>query len=424
MKKIIYILALATAFAACNPETLQDIYDDIPDKPYAVTGVEYTLTDADYTDISAAAVADATDEVTTNMSKDVDASKTLNSFASPNAYVPAVLKRRFHALEKGSAVNVTYAYKDDAPAYVRALGAAPSHTVTTDEYQSAGATMNYFTPSTSAVSSLPAILSAANPDAVQGDLVVVTYKTADTDPGSVSPTRLAEDFSGYIPATAAPYTKWDQNGWTQVITQGDGTKYWQVRSRVVSGTTTLYAQMSANGGTVEVSESYVISPLVDLSQTTENNFSFDICVGYWNYAGLSVLITEDANCLTTPATVTWTDVTSSFTIPTEPTGGYAPEYVSAGTLDLDINFSGKKIYIAFKYNGDNTDSEAPQTTTFQIDNVLVKGTAPDGGGDVPTRDETAIYTFNGTTWVVYRDAISVQPADYAAMGVAYLTTGN
>ncbi len=216
----------------------------------------------------------------------------------------------------------------------------------------------------------------------------------------------------------ANYDKWEDADWTQVITQG--TKNWQVRFY----NDNLYGQMSANGGADEISEAYMISPEIDLSATTNNFFSFNVCAGYWNYNSLSVLITEDAAALTTPADVAWDDVSACFLIPQEPASGYGT-LSPAGTISLR-KYDGKKIYIAFKYYGEKGTGNT-WTSTYQVDNISV-GSLPAAAASNAVAaqavistpvEQKAIYTYNGTAWVPYPGAIILNPADYVAMGSNY-----
>jgi hypothetical protein len=402
------MVAAAVAFSACN-EMLDDVYGEL-DNTVVVPlnkGVDYTLQEADYTAISTAALKDFTSKADSILAVAVKTTGALNSFATADKYVPAVLAKAFPALNKNSTAQVSYAYAED---YLATLAGAPTHTLTAADYETvrgAGTTIRCLSPVMSPATKLPVVLKTRFPNAQKGDVTLATYKYADEEP-SADPTCLSEDFTSFAPATASPYTKWEGNGWTQVITQGGGTKYWRVRTRNGSN----YAEFSANGGENEVTEAYIVSPLVDLTQTTNNLFSFDLVVGYWNYNGLEVLITEDATALTNPAGVTWDTVTKNFNIPEVPVSTYG-DMVTAGALNLDADYAGKKIYIAFKYNGE-TGTGNTHTTTYQIDNILVSN----------VREENAIYTYSGTAWAAYPDAVILNPADYTAMGLTTISAAN
>lgn len=253
---------------------------------------------------------------------------------------------------------------------------------------------------------------------------LVSFKVADQEPG-VSPTRLEENFSSYEGSpTSAPYRVADGNGWTNIVTAGNHA-FW-IRTRASGGATLTYVEATANGNGTSTSrdaenEMYFISPAVDLTKTTNNLFSFDIVTGYYVQDGLKILISDNAAATTTPSTVAWDDVTANFTIPVPTPANTYTVMASAGTMNLDTKYAGKKVYIAFKYNGGYAVGAGTLTTTYQIDNILVKGTAPQGGGDVKTRVENAVYTYSGSAWAPYPNAVILNPADYTAMGTSYLT---
>lgn len=126
-----------------------------------------------------------------------------------------------------------------------------------------------------------------------------------------------------------------------------------------------YAQVSSYGLSDSGDNSiWLITPQINLDATENEVFSFDVNVGYFTHNGLSVLISFDY--IGDVNTASWVDVTSDFTIPMEPTSGYSG-FVPAGTLSL--NEHAGNITIAFKYSGNSTNG---QTTTYQVDNVLVK----------------------------------------------------
>ncbi len=129
----------------------------------------------------------------------------------------------------------------------------------------------------------------------------------------------------------------------------------------------LYAQMSSyNSG--EENIAWLISPAVNLDEIENDALFFDVNVGYYTHNGLQILYSTDFDG-TNIADATWTEITDEFTIPQEPTGGYGT-FAPAGSADLS-SISGS-VYIAFKYTGDANNS---QTTTYQIDNVVIKAAA-------------------------------------------------
>ncbi|MCF6365150.1 MAG: choice-of-anchor J domain-containing protein [Bacteroidales bacterium] len=165
---------------------------------------------------------------------------------------------------------------------------------------------------------------------------------------------LSEDFE----STAGDGTDIVLTGWTNSAEVG--TRAWQTKSY-----SNLYAQLSSYGSG-EVNQGWLITPSLTLDGT--NDFSFDVNIGYWTHVALTVFISTDFDG-SNIAGATWTDITSNFSIPTTPTVGYGT-FATAGTMSLS-SYTGTA-YIAFVYDGDDTG--AGETTTVQIDNILVTGT--------------------------------------------------
>jgi hypothetical protein len=425
-KKISYLLtaALALGFVACSDqnEVVDELYKEIAEKP-VVKHIEYTLSEADYATISAAAKTAAGEDASKlALAAAVASTNSLNEFATAGDFVPPIIANAFPALKGASTVQVTFNYSENLPEYLSILAGAGTYTLKAADYASVwgeDAGVAYLTPAKSPKDNIPAILKTALPEAVSGDVLIAAYKYSDLEPnltteedGPVEVFGETFDDKGY-----ANKDKWEGNGWTQVITQG--TKQWEVRSY----NNNFYGQMSANGGADEISESYVISPEIDLSSTTDNVLSFSATVGYWNYNCLSVLVTEDPAALTTPATVVWNDVTAGFALPEEPASGYGTS-PSVGEVSLK-QYDGKKIYIAFKYYGEKGTGNT-WTSTYQIDNIYVGTSAATDSETLAASsiittpvDQKAIYTYNGSAWSEYPDAIVLSPADYTAMGSNY-----
>ncbi len=421
-KKLSYLL-LAVLFLASCDKTMSDVYNDLDAAQVPLhKDVAYTLTKVDYDAISKAALADAATRGDSTLAKAVATTQSLNSFATADKYVPARLAIAFPALNKNSTVQVSYAYSED---YLATLAGAPAYTLTAADYQSVwgvGSTTNYFTPSNSPTAKLPGILKADFPNAVSGDVKLISYNYSDNEPDAVVEALNENYESGF---TTGSSINVNTKGWVTKMTAG--TKQdWKATS--YNGNT--YAQVTAyqsnaNAALREVSNViYMITPEIDLTNVGSPKFSFDVCIGSWNYDGLTVLVSLDATAATDPGNATWVNVTSNFTIPKTPTSGYGV-LATAGTMDMSA-YAGKKVFIAFKYEGGYPDLPATtnaRTTTYQIDNILIKGidknAAPTPAAN--PRPFNAIYTYGGTNWTVYPNAVMLNPADYTAMNISTMT---
>lgn len=152
-------------------------------------------------------------------------------------------------------------------------------------------------------------------------------------------------------------------GWTNANIVDGGNLLWTAKEY----SDNKYVQISSYSSTsTSFDEAWLITPGIDMDNSTNEDFSFDVNVGYWNFAGLTVKISTDFDqTVAGITTATWTDVTSDFTIPSEPTGGFG-DFATAGHLDVS-SYAGT-MYVAFVYNGDDASG---QTSTFQIDNVVI-----------------------------------------------------
>ncbi len=142
------------------------------------------------------------------------------------------------------------------------------------------------------------------------------------------------------------------DGWsTQVVT---GTMDWQLSS--FSGD--HFAEMSNwDGSTNNASETWLISPGVDLSTATNAAFNF---MNACSHSGdtIQVFISTNYDGMSTPSSATWDTL-----YPTLSTGSYND--VSSGDLDISA-YTGGTAYVAFKYTGTNTDGK-----TWQIDDINI-----------------------------------------------------
>ncbi len=203
---------------------------------------------------------------------------------------------------------------------------------------------------------------------VQTNSNVVYYKIVVTDSTGIVSSSLINNYG--TPASVVDLlnedfqTTTDQQditltGWTNY--NEVGTNNWIGRTYDQSNFYTQFSSYSSG----EQNTSWLITPTVNLDNTNNEIFSFDINVGYWKHDGLTVLTSQDFDG-TNVNSATWIDITSNFTIPSAPANGYGV-FATGGDYSLD-SYNGN-INIAFKYTGSDPD----QTTTYQIDNVKIVG---------------------------------------------------
>jgi len=145
-------------------------------------------------------------------------------------------------------------------------------------------------------------------------------------------------------------------GWTNVNTTGGSTVY---KIKEYSGN--KYAKISAyNSGEANM-DVWLISPVINLDNSTGEELHFKTKTGYNNGAALTVYVstdyTGDIN------TATWLMVNTD--IADGPSNGYMQNWVEG---IADMSCLNGNVVIAFRYQG----GDGGVTTTFQIDDVAVK----------------------------------------------------
>jgi len=413
MKKLlIFILSsvmIALTFSSCdyNEENFSGL-DEMTTYQEAVN-YEYTISESDFTTIISALRANknAQDSATANL---LSSSKIFSAAAPASTLVPYVLKSKFIGATNGSAAKVTYQYKTGSYQYYL-LTQADYKTIWKQDFIYA------LTPSKSPQSVLPGFLSQKFATAKEGDIKILEYSYATTDPITTEDTieYFLENFESYEAGSGKIVPVSADNSF---ILNKDflGTRTWECRTF----SNNKYAQVTSNASNSE-NQVWLITKQIDLTNANVPSLTFDVNVGYYNADCLSILISDNFDGTEAGvATATWTDVTSSFTIPQTPTSGYGT-LTSAGTLKLSA-FNGKKIYIAFKYTGDGrADASPKKTTTYQIDNVVVSDIKTVSTVTDPIT-QFRYYIYQGGQWnLVNASFYQLTEEDYANMGVATLS---
>lgn len=388
------------------------------DRPTYVFKKDYTLTEADYTQIGGYKAKDVLSYLGKEFNNEeeekaylnevvagLSAAKTENALADrASDIISLFLSKTWYSADNGSSVKVTYNKKAATTDMEKAINAASIYKVSNADYEQAwGAAFNFFTPIESASKHVPGFLKAAYTDAAEGDMVLVDYNYSTEEPiGSAS--AINETFEGLWDATVSSAAI---DGWANITTKG--TYSWQ--GRIYNGNN--YLQQSAYKHDGEL-ETYMITPELNIAQGM--HLTFDACYGNYVEKGgrLTLLYTENLESDTKEAVgaATWVDITSAVNIPV-PTGTYG---VLDNVCDYDLSaLAGKKIRIAFRYNGDGASGA---TTTIQLDNVVVKSAAS-GEADNKYEAMAGLFRFDGSDWKAFTDAVVLNLADYKAMGGKY-----
>lgn len=139
-----------------------------------------------------------------------------------------------------------------------------------------------------------------------------------------------------------------------------GSRYWQVKT--FSGN--KYIQMSSFGGTPEANRSLFIVPV---NMTAASTMSFKTKDGFNNGNVLKVYYSTNYVPGTQITNATLVDITSSFTIASGTTSGYAANFTNSGTYNIPAGVTGNGFFI-FEYVGNGSGGP---TTTMQIDDIVI-----------------------------------------------------
>ena len=100
--------------------------------------------------------------------------------------------------------------------------------------------------------------------------------------------------------------------------------------------------------------------------TPGKKLTFDVNIGFYNGNALKVYTSTNYIPLGDVNAATLNEITSSFTIPTNPASGYGT-FSNAGSYVFPTGLSGNG-FIMFKYVGNGSGV----TTTLQLDNIVVQ----------------------------------------------------
>lgn len=114
---------------------------------------------------------------------------TNNGFFTEEApaewYLPAYIDSVFPYLSNKSKILVNYQNAENLPEYMADFNGIKDYALTSDDYKSVwGDKMNALYISPTKVKKIPEILAAANPDAKDGDMLLVNYAYSETEPST------------------------------------------------------------------------------------------------------------------------------------------------------------------------------------------------------------------------------------------------
>lgn len=174
-----------------------------------------------------------------------------------------------------------------------------------------------------------------------------------TTPSGGGAVFYQDDFQPYANIAAA-----EAAGWTNVNVSGGSTRF-----TIGSFSGVKYAQVSGfNAGTSEINV-WLVSPPINMDNTTGEELRFDVQANFDNGTILTAYVSTDFTG--DPTTATWNLLDAN--IPTGPSGGFASSFTTVGPIN--VSCVDGTMHVGFFYQGSDPDA----TTRYHITNVRVTG---------------------------------------------------
>lgn len=189
-KYIIPVMASLLALGACDYN--EDNFEGLDEltRPTHVWNDTIRLADTDYS-----AIADNSTNKDIALSKDpegktfeaalkaVGANKYFTEDAQAAWYLPAYISNKYPYMDNNSKVTVYYNNYGDLPSYLKDFNGITAYELTSDDYKLVWGdqvTANYLSPRS--MGKMSSVLKAANPNAKDGDMLLVNYAYSETEP--------------------------------------------------------------------------------------------------------------------------------------------------------------------------------------------------------------------------------------------------
>lgn len=151
-------------------------------------------------------------------------------------------------------------------------------------------------------------------------------------------------------------------GWTIQHITGPSFTEWGIYAATNSAAKISCYNSSTSMG--EVSESWLISPLLDLTNSATPSINFRNVVRYGTIPQLQIMVSTNYDGVSNPNTASWTDLTSLAIWDTDINSWST--WTSSGDLDLTPYLSANT-FVAFKHVGINTSGVG----TWEIDDITI-----------------------------------------------------
>jgi len=193
--------------------------------------------------------------------------------------------------------------------------------------------------------------------ALTSSVLTSCVKDDDFDIPSIRELILNETFETSTTGSGANEVPIQLEGWSNYNTTNS--RLWHARLFSSNKYAEFSSFFSASGAN---DEAWLITPALNLSTTSNEVFSFDTKIRFWEGEALTVLVSEDYDgTMAGLASATWVVLN-----PILPNSTQGDVFINSGNLDLS-DYNSENVRIAFKYVG----SKNGVTTTYQIDNIKV-----------------------------------------------------
>ncbi|MEE9409129.1 MAG: DUF5689 domain-containing protein [Polaribacter sp.] len=160
---------------------------------------------------------------------------------------------------------------------------------------------------------------------------------------------FSEDFEGF-----GSYTS---EGWGNINIDGTNTSWF------IDSFRSTYSRISAFRSGNAMANVWLITPAINMDNTTDEELLFDIQASYDNGTNLSVFIST--NYSGDPTNATWQRLDA--TIPSGPNSGFG-DFKTVGPINISC-IEGNNVRIGFFYLG----ADPIATTRYHLDNIKVRG---------------------------------------------------
>ena len=384
MKKIYYIVSLVimTLFTSCDYNATNFPGFDQAARPTNVASYNYVLVNADYTTISKAALAIATNKTDSTNATAIGTNKFFQNAAPAGTFIPLLLSSKYTYADEKSVAVVTYNYS--LPYDTMTVVAANKYSMVTADYTAMGTATgqpgksNYFSSSVDPNLFIPIWLKLVKYQySKAGDLKLIRYKyyVSSTVTNNMADVFVFDGNNWVKYNTTNPVTKsfvYKGGKWLDIlIYKGLMTGFSDFTTVSVIGNQVwawdpvyVNAKMSGYDATAKANvnnEDWLITPLIDLTGRSVATLTF-VHTGkfFGTMTNEATLWVSENYTSGLPSTATWTQLT----IPNYMTNAdYV--FVNSGNISLN-NYIGKKVNLGFKYL-----SSPAAGGTWEIQNLTI-----------------------------------------------------